>query len=206
MAGQSVERREILQLLAFASAAAGFPGFRRWTFACDHLYAAGARPGSAAGTYQPLFFSPREYGIVERLAEIIIPSDGTPGAREAGVSEFIDFMVASDPHLQPSFRYGVDWVEGHSHFLHSRPFLDLSAEQQADLLGHLAYRDRYRTGEEDGRAFFHLMKEWTVKGYYTSRIGLEQLGYPGLKSVWEEYVPCPHANDREHKHLPPPVS
>lgn len=206
MAGQSLERREILQLLAFASAAAGFPGFRRWVFACDHLYAAGPSPGSAADTYQPLFFSPQEYTIVERLAEMIIPSDGTPGAREAGVSEFIDFMVASDPNIQTSFRYGLDWVDGHSHFLYAKPFLDLGAEQQADLLEHLAYRNRYRAGEEDGRAFFHLMKEWTVKGYYTSRIGLEQLGYPGLKSVWEAYVPCPHENDREHKHLPPPVS
>ena len=206
MAGQSVERREILQLLAFASAAAGFPGFRRWVFACDHLDAAGRSPQPApASPYQPLFFSPQEYAIVERLAELIIPSDGTPGAREAGVSEFIDFMVASDPNIQTLFRYGIDWVDAHSRSLYSKPFVDLSAQQQTDLLEHLAYRDRYRAGEEDGRSFFNLMKEYTVKGYYTSRVGLQQLGYPGLKPVWDEYVPCPHHDDREHKHLPPPV-
>jgi hypothetical protein len=50
------------------------------------------------------------------------------------------------------------------------------------MLKHLAYRDGYRPGEEDGRAFVELMREWTVKGFYTSRIGLEHLGYPGLRT------------------------
>jgi len=204
MAGQSVERREILQLVAFAAAAAGFPGFRRWTFACGHLDAAVLPPRPASGAYQPLFFTPNEYAIVERLAEMIIPSSDGPGAREAGVSEFIDFMMASDPNLQPTFRYGVDWLDGHSHFLYAKPFLGLDAEQQTDILDHLAYYDRHRAEEEEGRAFFQLMKEWTVKGYYTSKVGLEQIGYPGLTTVWGEYDPCPHRDDREHKHLPPP--
>jgi hypothetical protein len=45
-----------------------------------------------------------------------------------------------------------------------------------------------------------------VKGYYTSRIGLEELDYPGLQTVWAEMPGCPHTGDPEHLHLPPPIS
>jgi len=204
VAGQSLERREVLRLLSFASAAAGFPGFRRWIFACDHACPGGRDPSSFSGPYTPLFFSPDEYAALELLADLIIPGDTTPGAREAGVSEFIDFMVASDPEIQTSFRYGIGWIDAHARFLYAKGFRDLSPDQQNDMLKHLAYRDGYRPGEEDGRAFVELMREWTVKGFYTSRIGLEHLGYPGLRTVWEMYDPCPHKDDPEHQHLPPP--
>jgi len=91
MAGQGMERREMLRVLALAAAASRFPGFQRWAFACDHL-ADGARPSTPA-RYTPQFFDAQEYATLERLSELIIPSDGSSGAKEAGVSEFIDFMV-----------------------------------------------------------------------------------------------------------------
>jgi len=43
--------------------------------------------------YQPLFFTAPEYAMIERLTDIIIPTDNTPGAREAGASEFIDLKT-----------------------------------------------------------------------------------------------------------------
>src|SRR3954468_6063069 len=98
MAGQGIQRREVLRILGTAAAAAHFPGFSKWAFACGHVGNATLEMKPAA--YPPQFFSASEYGVVERLTEIIIPSDGTPGAKEAGVAEFIDFMVASDPEAQ----------------------------------------------------------------------------------------------------------
>jgi len=71
------------------------------------------------------------------------------------------------------------------------------------MLEHLAYKDKYRPREEDGQAFFKLLREYTVMGFYTSRIGLEELDYPGLKMVYDEMPGCPHQDDPEHKHLPP---
>jgi gluconate 2-dehydrogenase gamma chain len=200
MAGQSIERREVLQLLAFASAAAGFAGFRKWAYACDHVLPA-RHPEAASDPYQPLYFSSDEYATLERLAELIIPGDDTPGAREAGVSEFIDFMVANDPAMQMPFRFGLAWIESRARFLFDKRFRELNSQQQTAMLEQLAYRDRYQSGDEDGRAFFGLMRDMTVKGYYTSRIGLEQLGYPGLKTTWDEIPGCPHVDDREHRHL-----
>lgn len=201
MAGQGLERREILRAMALGAAASQFPGFSRWSFACDHFApdSQDARPGQ----YAPQFFTAPEYETLERLTELILPSDGSPGAREAGVSEFVDFMVSSDPGIQYRFRYGLTWLDTHADALHGKSFRNLTAGDQTDILQHLAYKDRYRAGEEEGRVFFNLVREYTVMGFYTSRVGLEQLDYPGLK-LYSESPGCPHGNDPEHLHLPPP--
>jgi gluconate 2-dehydrogenase gamma chain len=201
MAGQGVERREVLRILAIASVAAQFPGFSRWTFACEHVSADSSQIKNTV--YSPKFFTPAEYSSMERLTEMIIPSDGGAGAREAGVSEFVDFMVWSDPSLQYKFRFGLGWLDAHSERLHSKTLIALEPAQQNEILRHLAYKKEFREGEEDGRVFFGLIREYTLMGFYTSRVGLEELDYPGLK-FYSESPSCPHVNDREHLHLPPP--
>jgi gluconate 2-dehydrogenase gamma chain len=201
MAGQGLERREVLRILSLAAAAGGHPGFSRWAFACAHESAA---PPAKVASYTPAFFSVDEYATVERLAELIIPSDGSPGAREAGVSEFVDFMVSRDPSLQYRFRYGLTWLDAHAGRMHGAAFRALGAAQQTELLEHLAYRHEHRAGEDEGRAFFKLMREHTIMGFYTSKLGLEQLDYPGLRSFYAELPGCPHPGDPEHRHLPAP--
>lgn len=200
MAGQGLDRREILRAMALAAAASQFPGFERWAFACGHVGAPrrASAPGPAA--YAPQFFTPEEYSTVERLTELIIPSDGSPGAREAGVSEFVDFMIFSDPSAQYEFRYGLIWLDAHSEKLYGKPLRDLDAAGQSDILKHLAYKDQYRDGEDEGRQFFRSLRELTLMGFYTSRIGLEELDFPGLK-FYAESPGCPHVDDREHARL-----
>ncbi len=201
MAGQGLDRRQILRAMALAAAASQFPGFERWAFGCGHVGAAKtASPAVAPAAYTPQFCTPEEYTTVERLTELILPSDGSPGAREAGVSEFVDFMIASDPGAQYEFRYGLTWLDTHSDKLHGKPFRDLDAGEQSDILKHLAYKDQYRDGEDEGRRFFGSIRELTLMGFYTSRIGLEELDFPGLK-FYAESPGCPHASDREHARL-----
>jgi hypothetical protein len=202
MAGQGLERREVLRILAIASAASGYSGFQRWAFACDHE--GGTLLQVKGGSYTPRFFSAAEYAAVERLTELIIPSDSSPGAREAGVGEFIDFMVGSDPGVQYKLRYGLTWLDAHAGRLFGATFMKLDEAQQTDLLKHLAYRDQYRPGEEEGQTFFKLIREHTLMGFYTTKVGLEQLGYPGLTSFWAELPGCPHPTDPGHVHLPAP--
>ena len=204
MGGQNLERREVLRVMSLAAAAAQFPGFHRWSFAFGHTQPAAASPITQASSYQPRFFSSEEFSSLELLTELIIPSDGSPGAREAGVAEFIDFMVSNDPEIQYRFRYGLSWIDTHSRWLHGRIFRELTLQQQNKILEHLAYRDQYRPREEDGQTFFRLLREYTVMGFYTSRTGLEELDFPGLKVVYDEMPGCPHLDDPEHKHLPPP--
>ena len=201
MAGQDLQRREMLRIMATAAAASKFPGFSKWAFICSHDASAVER--IRPETYQPLFFSPSEYVTVERLTEIIIPSDTTPGAKEAGVAEFVDFMVAHDTEKQYPMRLGISWLNAHSERLLGKTFMSLSEAQQLSVLEPLAHKAKYRDGEEDGRKFFSAIRELTVMGFYTTEIGYKEIDNPALR-FYAKSPACPHTDDPEHKHLPPP--
>jgi gluconate 2-dehydrogenase gamma chain len=198
MAGQCIERREILRILTIAAGVATFPGFSRWTFACTHIGNAFAQIKPAA--YRPVFFTPAEYALIERLTDLIIPADDTAGALDAGVSEFVDLMASRDLELRRDFRTGLSWLNLHSQKISGKTFLMLSADQQTALLEPLAYAKKFRAGEEPGRKFLDLVREYTVMGFYTSEIGLKELDFPGLK-FYAESPSCPHNDDPEHLHL-----
>ena len=203
VAGQGFERREILRVLSMAAAAGQFGVFEHWAFACPE-HPDNALLAGPAAPFQSKFFTSEEYFTLQILCDLIIPSDGRPGAKEAGVSEFVDFMASSDPSIQFQFRYGLGWLNGHAEYLFKKSFSALPQERQIEILEHLAYKDKQRDGEEGGREFFALLREYTVMGFYTSRIGLQEIGYPGLKQMWNhDPMGCSHADDREHKNLRP---
>ena len=227
MAGQGIERREILRYIGIASVASSFPGFRLWTFACaDHVHAAssGTAQGSAS-SYKPLFFSPQHFRFVEHLTEMIIPADDSPGAKEAGVAEFIDFMLANRVSVtadedarsveerlrqgttaQIQFEGGLNWLDVRSKSEYKNAFMDCTPSQQVALLEELAYKSKFTPSTERGREFFQMLRDYTVIGYYTSKTGLESLGYPGLRTAWPKMQACSHPDDPEHLHLSEPKS
>lgn len=198
MAGQGIRRREVLRILGAAAAAAQFPGFSNWAFACGHVGNAALQIKPAI--YHPQFFTPAEYTMVERLAEIIIPNDGTPGAKEAGVAEFIDFMVANDPDVQYEFRMGLSWLNADAEQKNGKQFVGLTPEQQTSLLEPLGFKDKASASDGTGRHFFRMMREYTVTGFYTSEIGYKELDNPALK-FYAESPECPHHDDPEHAHV-----
>lgn len=224
MGGQGVERREILRYIGIASVASTFPGFSKWAFACGHAHAEAPGPQSASPPYKPLFFSTNQFRMVEHLAEMIIPEDDTPGAKKAGVAEFIDFMVANRVPVSASrdvrttqdaiemglegqnrFLSGLDWMNAHSQSEFGHAFMECSPDQQNSLLEEIAYKSKFKPTTESGREFFQFFRDYTVVGYYTTKIGLQSLGYPGLRTVWDAMPGCSHRDDPEHVHLPAPV-
>lgn len=228
MAGQSVQRREILRYIGIASVAGTFPGFSKWAFACSQTHVhepAGAIAQSANASYKPLFFSAQDFRMIEGLAEMIIPSDDTPGAKEAGVAEFIDFMVAnrvpvnprreirstqdaiaSGDEAQNRFLAGLAWINARSKSEFGHEFMDCLPDEQRNLLEELAYKAKFKPLTESGREFFQFFRHYTVVGYYTTKIGLESIGYPGLRIAWPAMPTCPHPDDPEHVHLREPDS
>jgi gluconate 2-dehydrogenase gamma chain len=203
MAGQSIERREVLRILTVAAGVAAFPGFSKWSFACTHIGDPLAQIKPAV--YCPVFFTAPEYALVELLTDLIIPSDDTPGAHDAGVSEFVDLMVSRDPELQRDFRTGLSWLNMRSQQTAGKVFVDLKPAQQTTMLESVAYQKKLRAGDEPGQKFFNLFREYTVMGFYTSEIGLKELDYPGLR-FYAESPACPHKDDPEHRHLNPAPS
>jgi hypothetical protein len=182
MANQSPDRREVLEMLALATFASRFQGFSKWVCAPQHAVEDSVHPQAAV--YKPRFFTEPEFACLEQLTELIIPKDDTPGAKDAGVAEFIDFMAAADGALQQPLRDGIRGMGGASFA----------------ALPHLEQVDRLLNAP---KPFFQLLRKYTVMGYYTSRIGLEELDYPGLK-FYSESPGCPHDGDPEHMHLPAP--
>ena len=198
MAGQSPTRRELLQAFSLAALASAVPGFSRWCFAFDErgrTDAAGAGLLTPAQQYVPQFFSPREYKTVEVLTELILPSDEGTGAKEAGVSEFIDFMVKREAALQEPFRHGLAWLDEATG--NGRSFVGLPHAEQTRLLDRLAYKKYQRPEGKPGQDFFRLVRSYTVMGFYTTKIGLEALDYPGLK-FYATSPGCPHPDNPEH--------
>jgi gluconate 2-dehydrogenase gamma chain len=194
VAGQGPSRRELLQALTLASAAAAFSGFSRWSYAL-------AEQRTLAPAYRPQFFSSSQYQTVELLAELILPAThdasgkAQPGAREAGVAEFIDFMVFSDQSLQPEFHHGLQWLDQAA--APAPTFFQSAPAQQHAILERLAYKAHQRETEKAGQQFFRLFRKYTVMGFYTTRIGLESLDYPGLK-FYAASPACTHTGNPEH--------
>ena len=204
MANQSPDRRVVLEMMAKAAVASQFPGFSRWVFAAEHQHTTAAPVQPRPANYKPLFFSAAEYQTLEVLTEMIIPADESPGAKDAGVSEFIDFMAAhGEEEIQRSMRDGFRWLDARAKRTHGDFFVKLSPEQQIAILKKVAYRDEGEPEDAQGQQFFQLVRRYTVMGYYTSRAGLEELDYPGLK-LYSQSPACPHTDDPEHRHLPPP--
>lgn len=202
MANQGADRRAVLEMLAKAAVASQFPGFSRWVFAQQHQHEMEAAPPARPASYQPAYFSPSEYHTIDVLTGLIIPKGESPGAQEAGVSEFIDFMAAhGEKQIQQPMRDGLRWLDSAAKKDYGASFTGLSPEQQTEILKGVAYRDS--AGDPEGRTFFRLIRRYTVMGYYTSAVGLKELDYPGLR-LYTESPACPHTSDPEHLHLPPP--
>ncbi len=119
------------------------------------------------------FLTPAEYALLEELTELIIPADDhSPGARAAGVAGYIDGRLAEslEPDWQAQWRSGLQAVEGLSRELNGKPMLEATADQRIAVLNRLA------AGESDPKTpaehFFRELKRWTVRGYYSSKIGI----------------------------------
>jgi hypothetical protein len=96
---------------------------------------------------------------------------------------------------------GLAWLNAHSERTGGKKFMELDSKGQTSLLEPLGFKDKARAGEEDGRKFFRMMRDFTVMGFYTSEIGYKELDNPSLK-FYSESPECPHKDDPEHRHLP----
>lgn len=198
MAGQGMNRREVLRMLAVGSAVAQFGVFEKWVYAHEHHQQELARTSQP---YKPRFFNKHEYKTLVVLQDVMIPSDAEgPGAREAGASEFTDFIIAHDTANQPLFKKALKWFDTRAMELHKKKFVDLTREQQTAMLEPLAYKNKVKKGDEEGREQFRLVRRYAVMGYYTSKPGMESLGVPTLRH-YSDSPECPHHDDPTHMNI-----
>jgi len=128
------------------------------------------------------FFTADELATITLLADIIIPKDDVSGsASEAGVPAFIEFIVKDMPDHQTPMRGGLRWVDLQCLGRFGKPFKDCSSPQQMELVDLIAWPDRAK-GKPDlaqGVAFFNRLRSLTATGFYTTQMGVKDLGYMG---------------------------
>lgn len=126
------------------------------------------------------FFDEHEMATIAVLADIIIPKDETSGsATEAGVPDFIEFIVKDIPAHQLPMRGGLKWLDVQSMKRHNKSFIACSAQDQLALVDEIAYPEQAKPEMKQGVAFFNRMRDLTATGFFTSEMGLKDLGYAG---------------------------
>jgi gluconate 2-dehydrogenase gamma chain len=158
-----------------------------------HLLVQNEKASSPAGKYAPKYFSAHEYETLSSLCDSIIPKDDhSGGAVEAGAPEFIDLLTSENKEYQASLGGGLMWLDNFCTDRYEKPYLDCTPEQRKEVLDLIAYRKNAKQNPEvsQGIAFFAFLREMTCDGFYTSKIGIADLGYVGNTALGE-FPGCP---------------
>ena len=136
------------------------------------------------------FFTEHEFATITLLADIIIPKDEVSGsASEAKVPEFIEFIVKDMPNHQVPMKGGLRWLDIQCLKRYEKSFKDCRHEQQIEMVEMIAYPKKAKPEMTQGAKFFSLMRDLTATGFYTSEIGLRDIGYAGNKATQWNGVP-----------------
>lgn len=126
------------------------------------------------------FFTANEMAVITILADIIIPKDDISGsASDAKVPDFIEFIVKDIPKHQTPMRGGLRWLDVQCLSRYNNSFADCNKEQQMEMVNAIAYPKKAKPEMKQGVAFFSLMRNLTASAFYTSEMGVKDLGYIG---------------------------
>jgi gluconate 2-dehydrogenase gamma chain len=133
------------------------------------------------------FFNAHEMATITLLGDIIIPRDARSGsASDAKVPEFIEFIVKDMPEHQVPMRGGLRWLDLKCLNRYNKTFVDASHAQQIEMVTEIAYPKKAKPEMHQGVAFFNLMRNLTATGFFTTKMGINDLGYVGnAPNKWE---------------------
>jgi gluconate 2-dehydrogenase gamma chain len=194
MANESISRRDILRTLALG-AAGGTVLQVIPAEAAEYIHQMVHKEKAAApaGKYTPKYFSAAQYATLVFLCDVIIPKDEkSGGAVEAGAPEFIDLLTSENPEFQLKLGGGLFWLDAACTDRYGNVFLECTAEQKKEILDLIAFRKNAKKDPalSQGVAFFAFLRNLTCDGFYSSKIGIEDLGYIGNTSL-REFPGCP---------------
>ena len=210
MQGKLIGRRKALKYFGYLSTSvAGAEFLANWLPGGREALAASAPSGLVpiagasqtaaahpAAPYVPRFFKPAEFHDVEILTEMILPTDEKPGAKEAKVADYIDFVVYSaaefEPQLQKQWIDGLGLVNELSAEKYGKQFSAVSPAQREELLTEMSVPEHDPKAEHPGFPFYRLLKSMTLDAFFTSKVGLiDFLEYKGLQFL-TSFPGCTH--------------
>ncbi len=126
------------------------------------------------------FFDEHEMKTITVLSDIIIPKDEKSGsASDAGVPAFIEFMAKDRPEHQLPLRGGIKWLDLQCLRRFNTDFVSCSEQQRIEIVDAIAFPQKAKPEMAQGVAFFNRMRDLTACGFFTSKIGIDDLGYVG---------------------------
>lgn len=136
------------------------------------------------------FFTAEEMATIGILSDIIIPKDERSGsATDAKVPDFIEFIVKDMPHHQVPMRGGLRWLNMESLKRFEQDFASITTAQRIQIIDDIAYPEKAKPAMKPGVAFFNLMRDLTATGFFTSEMGVKDIGYEGNKPNQWKGVP-----------------
>jgi len=143
-------------------------------------------------TFKPKFFTAHEYATVAVLVDLIIPKDERSGsATDAGVPAFMDFMMTDEPRRRTAMRGGLALIDRIcERRFDNKPFVACTDAQRRQLLDEIAFPSKAASGTSHAVAFFASFRDLTATGFWTTKMGIEDLQYQGNVYV-QEWEGCP---------------
>jgi gluconate 2-dehydrogenase subunit 3-like protein len=189
---KTISRRTALKSLAAAPVAAAMA----WTpaeasQAQRRAQQAKTEAEKQGAAYQPKFFTPHEYATVGIMVDLIIPKDERSGsATDAGVPEFMDFMMTDEPRRQTAMRGGLAIIDRLCEQRFDKRFVDCSDTQRRAVLDDIAFPAKATPATSQAVAFFSSFRDLTASGFWSSKMGVDDLKYMGNSYV-REWKGCP---------------
>ncbi|RPE00838.1 gluconate 2-dehydrogenase subunit 3 family protein [Aureibaculum marinum] len=137
--------------------------------------------------HEETFFNEHELETIAVLCDIILPKNENFGsATDAKVPDFIEFIVKDMPYHQTPLRGGIMWLDNFCNKNYGKEFKKCSQKEQLEVCDLIAYPKKTKKEHKQGEKFFTKMRDLTLTGYYTSKMGIEDLGYKGnTPNVWD---------------------
>lgn len=183
----TISRRRLVKTLG-----AGLGGVAVWPYLSDQAAEAFAAIQTTGAPPSLAFLTPAQYTTLDALVETIVPADASsPGARAARVADYIDLLLAeSDEETRERWTAGLAALDAEGQRRFKEPFAKLAGPQAVELLTALARNEMKPATPLEH--FFVMTKDATIRGYYTSEIGIHQeLDYKGNRMLGE-FVGCTH--------------
>ena len=181
----------MLELAVRASALPGAAGFfASWLRAADeHTHSSAPPEPPLLRDYTPKFFAADDFAALEAFTEILIPTDETPGAREAHCAHFIDFVLQASADFAPQTQ--KEWRDAMA-ALRAAGFHAAGAGTRGALVEAMSRPERDANATHPLYSVYRLIKQQNTFAFYTSRAGMiEALDYRG-NSYNETFPACTH--------------
>ncbi len=182
---EELSRRDLLRNVALSATLGGLTAD-----AAQHVHQMAAEEKKAAGAYKPKALNNHEFKTLQRLTALIIPADATSkSALEAGAAEFIDLLASQNAELATIYTGGIAWLDREMQRRGNTNFVSSTAEQQTAMLDLIAFRENDSPALGPGIGFFTWVRKMTADAYYTSKVGVADLGYKGNVGMTKFQVP-----------------